>query len=90
MIAQLDSSLSVLSVARVQFSTVFQGIFPWLITCDALYTVQGVPTSRVARPWKKAFNLMKIMRCQRISLVNGRNTNSNITYLCVHITVKLG
>ena len=32
---------------------VFQGIFPWLITCASLYTVQGVPKSGVAPPWKK-------------------------------------
>jgi len=69
MIAQWDSSLSVLPVARVQFPAMaeyFQGIFLWLITCASLYTVQGKPKR------KKAFSLMKIMRCLRINLAYGR------------------
>jgi len=51
-----DSSLSVLPVARVQFSLMaeyFSGISPWLITCAALYTVQGVPQSEVVPIEKK-------------------------------------
>jgi len=51
---------------------IFQGIFPWLITFAALYTVQGVPKSGVAPSWKKAFSLMKIMRWLRISRVYGK------------------
>ena len=56
MIAQWDSALSVLPVVRVQFPIMadyFQGIFPWLIPCTALYTVQGVPKSGVAPPLEK-------------------------------------
>jgi len=62
---QWDSSLSVLPVARVQFPTMAEYF-------KGLYTVQGVPKSGVAPPWKKPFSLMKIMRCLRISLVYGK------------------
>jgi len=61
MIAQWENkyiSLSVLSVARDQFSAMaeyFPGIIPWLITCASLYTVQGKPK-----------------RCLRINLAYGR------------------
>ena len=33
---------------------------------------EGIPKSGVAPPWKKAFSLMKMMRCLRISLVYGK------------------
>ena len=52
----IASSLSVLSVAQgsiPDYGGVFQGIFPWLITCAGLYTVQGVPKSGVAPLGKK-------------------------------------
>ena len=52
MIAQWENkyiSLSVLPVARVQFlvtAEYFKGIFPWLITCVALYTDPRRPKGR--------------------------------------------
>ena len=60
------SSLCVLPVARVQFPTneFFTG---WSNALPSLYTVQGVPKSGVAPPWRKSFSLMKTMRCLRIS-----------------------
>ena len=67
MIAQWDSSPSVLPAARLQCPTMAQyfGVFLWLITCAALYTVQRVPQSGVAPPREKGFSLMKIKRSLR-------------------------
>jgi len=81
MVAQWENeriSLFVLPVAQGSITDhggVFKGIFPWLITRAALYTVQGVPKSGVVPPWKNTFNLMKIMRCLGISLVVGKKSH---------------
>jgi len=55
------------------------GIFPWLITCAAFYTIQGAPTSGVGPSWKKAFSLMITMRCLQISLIYGETKTKNIS-----------
>ena len=59
------------------YSGVFQGIFPG---CAAF--VSGVPKSRVAPPWKKAFSLMRVMRCLRISLVCGKKIFCFLFHFC--------
>jgi len=53
MIAQWDSSLSSLWPGYPDHGGVFQGIFPWLITCAALYIVQGETKEWSGAPLEK-------------------------------------
>ena len=72
------SSLCVLPVARVQLPT--KEFFPgWSNVLPSLYTVQGVPKSGVAPPWRKSFSLMKTMRCLRISRDFGKQKTNKST-----------
>ena len=75
MIAQWDSSLSALPVARVQFLSYFKGLIPgWshVLPCTQFREYQIAEWLS----WKKAFSPMKIMRCLQISLVYGTQTKS--------------
>ena len=71
MIAQWESSLSVLPVAQVQFPTAAEYFKESDHMC-CLVQGSGSAKGRSGAPLEKAFSLMSITRCLRISLVYGK------------------